>query len=110
MRELAVLFISLALLALEYYLGTRRKPLLGALLPGGILLLLAGLSIAIRDPSGMLPGIPCAAGLAAAEQARQEPAAARFCRLQLAAAWLIGRNKATAAEKAELEKMRAKDL
>ena len=86
MRELAVLFISLALLALEYYLGTRRKPLLGALLPGGILLLLAGLSIAIRDPSGM----PCAAGLAAA--------------------WLIGRNKATAAEKAELEKMRAKDL
>ena len=86
MRELAVLFISLALLALEYYLGTRRK----ALLPGGILLLLAGLSIAIRDPSGMLPGIPCAAGLAAA--------------------WLIGRNKATAAEKAELEKMRAKDL
>ena len=89
MRELAVLFISLALLALEYYLGTRRKPLLGALLPGGILLLLAGLSIAIRDPSGMLPGIPCAAGLAA---------------------WLIGRNKATAAEKAELEKMRAKDL
>ena len=90
MRELAVLFISLALLALEYYLGTRRKPLLGALLPGGILLLLAGLSIAIRDPSGMLPGIPCAAGLAAA--------------------WLIGRNKATAAEKAELEKMRAKDL
>ena len=79
MRELAVLFISLALLALEYYLGTRRKPLL-----------LAGLSIAIRDPSGMLPGIPCAAGLAAA--------------------WLIGRNKATAAEKAELEKMRAKDL
>ena len=86
----SVLFISLALLALEYYLGTRRKPLLGALLPGGILLLLAGLSIAIRDPSGMLPGIPCAAGLAAA--------------------WLIGRNKATAAEKAELEKMRAKDL
>lgn len=53
MREFAVLFISLALLALEYYLGTRRKPLLGALLPGGILLLLAGLSIAIRDPSGM---------------------------------------------------------
>ena len=88
MREFAVLFISLALLALEYYLGTRRKPLLGALLPGGILL--AGLSIAIRDPSGMLPGIPCAAGLAAA--------------------WLIGRNKATAAEKAELEKMKAKDL
>ena len=34
MREFAVLFISLALLALEYYLGTRRKPLLGALLPG----------------------------------------------------------------------------
>ena len=75
MRELAVLFISLALLALEYYLGTRRKPL------------------PVHrdwDPSGMLPGIPCAAGLAAA--------------------WLIGRNKATAAEKAELEKMRAKDL
>ena len=36
MREFAVLFISLALLALEYYLGTRRKPLLGALLPGGM--------------------------------------------------------------------------
>lgn len=70
--------------------GYPEKALLGALLPGGILLLLAGLSIAIRDPSGMLPGIPCAAGLAAA--------------------WLIGRNKATAAEKAELEKMRAKDL
>ena len=83
-------FISLALLALEYYLGTRRKPLLGALLPGGILLLLAGLSIALLDASGLLPGIPCAAGLAAA--------------------WLIGRNKATAAEKAELEKMKAKDL
>ena len=82
MREFAVLFISLALLALEYYLGTRRKPLLGALLPG--------LSIALRDASGLLSGIPCAAGLAAA--------------------WLIGRNKATAAEKAELEKMKAKDL
>ena len=66
MREFAVLFISLALLALEYYLGTRRKPLLGALLPGGILLLLAGLSIALLDASGLLPGIPCAAGLAAA--------------------------------------------
>ena len=79
MREFAVLFISLALLALEYYLGTRRKPLLGALLPGGILLLLAGLSIALRDASGLLSGIPCAAGLAAA--------------------WLIGRNKATAAER-----------
>ena len=32
------------------------------------------------------------------------------CAAGLAAAWLIGRNKATAAEKAELEKMRAKDL
>ena len=53
MREFAVLFISLALLALEYYLGTRRKPLLGALLPGGILLLLAGLSIALLDASGL---------------------------------------------------------
>ena len=56
----------------------------------GLLLLLAGLSIALLDASGLLPGIPCAAGLAAA--------------------WLIGRNKATAAEKAELEKMKAKDL
>ncbi|MFQ7454535.1 MAG: hypothetical protein ACLRNQ_27970 [Flavonifractor plautii] len=77
-------------LALEYYLGTWRKPLLGLCCPAGSSCSLAGLSIAIRDPSGMLPGIPCAAGLAAA--------------------WLIGRNKATAAEKAELEKMRAKDL
>lgn len=67
-----------------------ESPCWGLCCPAGILLLLAGLSIAIRDPSGMLPGIPCAAGLAAA--------------------WLIGRNKATAAEKAELEKMRAKDL
>lgn len=35
MREFAVLFISLALLALEYYLGTRRKPLLGLCCPAG---------------------------------------------------------------------------
>ena len=63
---------------------------MGGLLPGAILLLLAGLSIGLRDASGLLSGIPCAAGLAAA--------------------WLIGRNKATAAEKAELEKMKAKDL
>ena len=58
MRELAVLFISLALLALEYYLGTRRKPLLGALLPGGILLLLAGLSIAIGIPPACFQAFP----------------------------------------------------
>ena len=55
-----------------------------------ILLLLAVLSIALRDPSGLLAGIPCAAGLAAA--------------------WLIGRGKAKAAERAQLEKMRARDL
>lgn len=90
MRELAVLFISLALLALEYYLGTRRKPLLGALLPGGILLLLAGLSIAIRDPSGMLPGhsLRRGTGRRLADRAEQ----------------------GHSGEKAELEKMRAKDL
>ena len=90
MKSVITLAIALAMLALQYWLGTRRKPLLGALLPGGILLLLAGLSIALRDPSGLLAGIPCAAGLAAA--------------------WLIGRGKAKAAEKAQLEKMRARDL
>ena len=90
MRSVITLVIALAMLALQYWLGTRRKPLLGALLPGGILLLLAVLSIALRDPSGLLAGIPCAAGLAAA--------------------WLIGRGKAKAAEKAQLEKMRARDL
>ena len=90
MRSVITLAIALAMLALQYWLGTRRKPLLGALLPGGVLLLLAGLSIALRDPSGLLAGIPCAAGLAAA--------------------WLIGRGKAKAAEKAQLEKMRARDL
>ena len=90
MRSVITLAIALAMLALQYWLGTRRKPLLGALLPGGILLLLAVLSIALRDPSGLLAGIPCAAGLAAA--------------------WLIGRGKAKAAEKAQLEKMRARDL
>ena len=90
MKSVITLAIALAMLALQYWLGTRRKPLLGALLPGGILLLLAGLSIALRDLSGLLAGIPCAAGLAAA--------------------WLIGRGKARAVEKAQLEKMRAKDL
>ena len=90
MRSVITLAIALAMLTLQYWLGTRRKPLLGALLPGGILLLLAVLSIALRDPSGLAAGIPCAAGLAAA--------------------WLIGRGKAKAAEKAQLEKMRAKDL
>ena len=90
MRSVITLAIALAMLALQYWLGTRRKPLLGALLPGGILLLLAVLSIALRDPSGLLAGIPCAAGLAAA--------------------WLIGRGKAKAAEKAQLGKMRARDL
>ena len=90
MKSVITLAIALAMLALQYWLGTRRKPLLGALLPGGILLLLAGLSIALRDLSGLLAGIPCAAGLAAA--------------------WLIGRGKAKAAEKAQLEKMRARDL
>ena len=90
MKSVITLAIALAMLALQYWLGTRRKPLLGALLPGGILLLLAVLSIALRDPSGLLAGIPCAAGLAAA--------------------WLIGRGKAKAAEKAQLEKMRARDL
>ena len=90
MRSVITLAIALAMLALQYWLGTRRKPLLGALLPGGILLLLAVLSIALRDPSGLLAGVPCAAGLAAA--------------------WLIGRGKAKAAEKAQLEKMRARDL
>ena len=87
MRSVITLVIALAMLALQYWLGTRRKPLLGALLPGGVLLLLAGLSIALRDPSGLAAGIPCAAGLAAA--------------------WLIGRGKAKAAEKAQLEKMKA---
>ena len=90
MRPLITLAIALAMLALHYWLGTRRRPLLAALLPGGILLLLAGLSIALRDPSGLAAGIPCAAGLTAA--------------------WLIGRGKARAVEKAQLEKMRAKDL
>ena len=90
MRSVITLAIALAMLTLQYWLGTRRKPLLGALLPGGILLLLAGLSIALRDLSGLAAGIPCAAGLAAA--------------------WLIGRGKAKAAEKAQLEKMRARDL
>ena len=90
MKSVITLAIALAMLALQYWLGTRRKPLPGALLPGGILLLLAGLSIALRDPSGLAAGIPCAAGLTAA--------------------WLIGRGKARAAEKAQLEKMRAKDL
>ena len=37
MRSVITLVIALAMLALQYWLGTRRKPLLGALLPGGIL-------------------------------------------------------------------------
>ena len=85
MRQFVILLISVALLALEYYLGTRKSPLLGALLPGGMVLLVAGVSLALRDFSAL-------------------PAAAA------AAAWLIGRSKAKAAEKAELEKMKAKDL
>lgn len=90
MRQAVILFISLALLALEYRLGTRKRPLLGALLPGGMLLLTAVLALVLRDPAGLLAAIPAAAGLAAA--------------------WLIGRSKASASEKAELEKMKAKDL
>ena len=90
MRQLIVLLISLALLALEYHLGTRKRPLLGALLPGGMVLLVAGLSLALWDFSALPAAAAAAAGLAAA--------------------WLIGRSKARAAEKAELDKMRARDL
>ena len=90
MRQFVILLISVALLALEYYLGTRKSPLPGALLPGGMVLLVAGVSLALRDFSALPAAAAAAAGLAAA--------------------WLIGRSKAKAAEKAELEKMKAKDL
>ena len=62
MKSVITLAIALAMLALQYWLGTRRKPLLGALLPGGILLLLAGLSIALRDPPACWRASPAPRG------------------------------------------------
>lgn len=90
MKEIIVLLLTFAILAVQYHLGLMRKPGFGAVLPAA----LAALFLAIRflEPTAEY-GIT---GL--------------LCVLAVAAAWGAGRLKAGKHEKAQLDQMKAKDL
>ena len=90
MRALIVLVITLAILTIQFYFGIRKRKLLGAIIP----IIMAALFIVggfmERTTEYILTGIVCVAAILIT--------------------WGIGYFKSAKYEKAELDKMKAKDI
>ena len=90
MKEIIVLLLTVAILAVQYHLGLMRKPGFGAVLPAALAALFLAVSFLEQTTEYGITGL--------------------LCVLAVAAAWGAGRLKAGKHEKAQLDQMKAKDL
>ena len=90
MKTMIVLLVTCGVLALQFYLGIRKRIGLGAVLPLIFLLLFAGMSFADKTLAFVGTGAGCIGALIAV--------------------WVMGYVKAGKYEKEELEKMKLKDI
>ncbi len=90
MQEILVWVLTVAVLAGEYAFGLRKKKLLGALLPAAIAAVLAAGSVMEHTARYLVPAVGCVAALAAA--------------------WAIGYARSARYQKAQLDRMKAKDI
>lgn len=90
MTSLLTIVITCTILGLQFHFGRRKSKLLGAIIPTLMTALFIAMSLLDRTTEYIMTGSACVA-----------------CIL---AAWGIGYSKAAQCEKAELDKMKAKDL
>lgn len=90
MRALLVLLLTFAILAVQFYLGLRKKKLLGAVLPAVMAALFVLISLAGKTTEYIATGL--------------------LCVIAIVIVWAVGYAKSARYEKAELDKMKAKDL
>lgn len=90
MSGLLSILVTAVILGAQYSFGQRRKKLLGCIIPACMAALFIVMSIMDRTTEYVFTGLACVA-----------------C---ISAAWGIGASKASQREKAELDKMKAKDL
>ena len=90
MKSVLVLLLTLGFLALQYHLGQIKKLTWGLVLPIAITALFLAVGIWMKTEDSLGAGILCA--------------------LALVAAWGIGRTRADRYAKAQLDKMKTKDL
>ena len=104
MKEIIILLLTFAILAVQYHLGLMRKPGFGAVLPAAL--------AALFWFGAVLPAALAALFLAVSflEQTTEYGITGLLCVLAVAAAWGAGRLKAGKHEKAQLDQMKAKDL
>ena len=88
MKEIILLLLTFAILAVQYHLGLMRKPGFGAVLPAALAALFLAVSFLEQTTEYGITGL--------------------LCVLAVAAAWGAGRLKAGKHEKAQLDRMKAK--
>ena len=88
MKEIILLLLTFAILAVQYHLGLMRKPGFGAVLPAALAALFLAVSFLEQTTEYGITGL--------------------LCVLAVAAAWGAGRLKAGKHEKAQLDQMKAK--
>lgn len=90
MRSLIVLVITFAILATQFYWGVRKKKVLGALIPLVMTALFITVSFLEKTTEYAITGI--------------------ICVVAIIIVWFIGYSKSVKYEKAEIDKMKAKDI
>lgn len=90
MKEILIWVLTAALLAGEYVFGLRKKKLLGALLPAAIAAVLAAGSVMEHTSRYLGPAVGCVAALAVV--------------------WAIGYARSARYQKAQLDRMKARDI
>ena len=90
MKSVLVLLLTLGILALQYHLGLTKKLVWGLVLPVAVTALFLAISIWSKTVGDLGAGI--------------------LCSLALVAVWGIGRARADRYAKAQLDKMKTKDL
>ena len=90
MRTLLVLLLTLVILAVQFHLGLRKKALLGAVLPAVMAALFVSISLAGKTTEYVVTGL--------------------LCVIAIVIVWAVGYAKSARHEKAQLDKMKARDL
>ena len=90
MRNVIVLLITLGILAVQFGLGLKRRKVLGAVLPVAFAALFAAMSWMGHTTDHVATGVLCVLGVWAA--------------------WWAGYGKARKHERAQLDRMKAKDI
>ena len=84
------MFLTIALIAVQFYFGQKQKLRLGLILPILLVVIFAIMCLVDGSPLYLIPGGMCVLGLLAA--------------------YFMGTGRAKARQKAELDKMKSKDL